>query len=137
MAKAYVFGPISFHGPQYLPVYKKSLSLCKKYFDEVIGSYPTFWDSDESHEDYYDRIRKTIVTADLFIGEVSQPSHGVGMEIQMSCDNDIPLVVLAEEGRHVSKMILGLPNLRKIIFYRGLDDLESELEAELETFTGG
>jgi hypothetical protein len=58
------------------------------------------------------------------------------MEIQMSCDRRIPLVVLAEEGRRVSNMILGLPNLRRVIFYRGLGDLERELEAELKTFSG-
>lgn len=133
MTKAYVFGPISFWGEQYLPVYQQAMLVCSHYFDEVIGSYPDFWESDEDPRTYYQRIRATIPTAGVFIGEFSQPSHGVGMEIQMSCEHQIPLIALVEEGRKISKMILGVPNLHQVIQYRDLNDLAEKLDAELKT----
>ncbi len=136
MSRAYIFGPISFHGQRYLPVYKKAISVCQRYFDEVIGSYPTFWESDESPREYYERIRKTIITADLFIGEFSQPSHGVGMEIQMSYDHKIPLIALVEKGEKISKMILGLENLKTVIEYEGLEELGERLEESLVKIIG-
>jgi len=134
MKSVYVFGPIHIFGQDYLPIYKRLMKVCEKYFDNVIGTYPDFWDSKESPRDFYDRTIKTIVKCGLFIGEVSSPSHGVGMEFQMAYDNKIPIIALAKEGIDVSIMILGIPNLRKIIRYKDVDDLVVKLERELEIF---
>ena len=110
------------------------MKLCENFFDKVIGTYPDFWKSNESPKDFYDRTLKTITNCDLFIGEVSSPSHGVGMEFQMAYDHKIPIIALAKEGIDVSVMILGIPNLRKVIHYKDLDDLVQKLEKELKQF---
>jgi len=108
------------------------MEICKNYFDKVIGTYPDFWDSKESPREFYDRTIETITKCDLFIGEVSSPSHGVGMEFQMAYDNKIPIIALAKEGADVSIMILGIPNLRKVIYYKDVDDLVNKLDHELK-----
>jgi hypothetical protein len=134
MTSVYVFGPIHLFGEDYLPVYKKIMDLCKKYFDGVIGTYPDFWDSKEEPKEFYNRTVETITKCDLFIGEVSSPSHGVGMEFQMAHQHNIPIIVLAKQGTEISIMVLGIPNLKKVIYYADLNDLLNKLEPELKNF---
>jgi hypothetical protein len=136
LTTAYVFGPITGHGERFLPVYKRATQICEKHFDEVIGSWPDFWKPEADRRVYFERIRHTIVNADLFVGELTQPSHGVGMELQMACDRNIPLIGLAEAGAKLSDLVLGLPNLRRVIHYHGLDAMAGELAAELSRLTG-
>ena len=130
----YVFGPIHLFGKDYLPIYKEIMKLSLKYFEKVLGTYPDFWDSRESPKDFYRRTLKTITKCDLFIAEVSSPSHGVGMELQMAHEYKIPIIGLAKEGITISSMVLGIPNLKKIIYYKNKIDLLENLESELKKF---
>jgi nucleoside 2-deoxyribosyltransferase len=133
MRSAYVFGPIHIFGKDYLPVYKRLMALCRRHFDRVIGTYPDFWGSKEKPQEFYDRTIRTITKCDLFIAEVSSPSHGVGMELQMAYEDKIPVIALAKQGVKISPMVLGLPNLLKLIRYKDVSDLEKKLESELHT----
>jgi len=136
MKSVYVFGPIYISGKDYLPVYKDINKLCEKYFNKVIGTYPDFWDSKETPREFWDRTYETIKDCDLFIAECSAPSHGVGMELQMGQENNIPIIVLVKEeieNFDKSTMVLGLPNLKKVIRYRDLTDLYQKLEQELKS----
>ncbi len=135
MTCVYVFGPIHLFGEDYLPIYKKLMELCKKYFNKVIGTYPDFWDSKEGPKEFYNRTIKTITKCDLFIGEVSSPSHGVGMEFQMAHEHNIPIIALAKQGIEISIMVLGIPNMQKVIYYKDIDDLLDKLDAELKSFS--
>ncbi|MFB6245775.1 MAG: hypothetical protein ABEJ03_05515, partial [Candidatus Nanohaloarchaea archaeon] len=127
-------GPIHIHGEDYLPVYKELMELCDEYFEEVIGTYPDFWDTDESPQEFYDRTIDTITDCDLFIAEVTSPSHGVGMELQMAVNNDIPVLALAQEGEDISSMVEGLPTLHKVLRYSNREDLVDKLEEELQNW---
>lgn len=131
MSKVYIFGPIHLFGDDYLPVYKNLRSLCQKYFDEVICTYPDFWDSKESPRDFYDRTYKTITKCDLFIGEISAPSIGVGMELQMAQEHGIPCIVLCKKGIEPSTMAIGIPCTKKAIYYEALDDLSRQIETAI------
>ena len=137
MKSVYVFGPIYISGKDYLPVYKKLHTLCSKYFDKVIGTYPDFWDTNETPRQFWDRTYEVITKCNLFIAECSAPSHGVGMELQMAQEHNIPVIALVREdieGFDKSLMVLGLPNLKTIIRYKNIDDLSKKLEAEIVTF---
>jgi hypothetical protein len=131
MSKVYIFGPIHLFGEDYLLVYKHLRSLCQKYFDEVVCTYPDFWDSKESPREFYGRTYKTITKCDLFIGEVSAPSIGVGMELQMAQDHGIPCIVLCKKGVEPSIMAIGIPCTKKVIYYETLDDLSGQIEAAI------
>lgn len=126
--KVYVFGPIHIFGKSYLPVYKHLIKLCKKYFDEVICTYPDFWNSKETPKKFYERTEREITKCDLFIGEVSSPSTGVGMEFQMAKERNIPCIALCKKDMKPSTMILGIPCVKKIIYYESLKDLSKKLE---------
>lgn len=130
MSKIYIFGPIYLFGEDYLPVYKRLNALASKYFDKIIGTYPDFWDSKETPQEFYERTVETIKDCDLFVAEVSSPSHGVGMELQMAADYNIPVFVLVKEEIDFSKsiMVLGMPTLKMVIRYKNADNLEEKLE---------
>lgn len=128
----YIFGPIYLFGDDYLPIYKELNRLASKYFEKVIGTYPDFWDSKESPQDFYKRTYETITKCDLFVAEVSSPSHGVGMELQMAKEYNIPIIAIAKGNISKSTMVLGLPNLKKMIAYKDLKDLKEKLEVEFK-----
>ena len=134
MKKVYIFGPIFLFGEDYLPVYKSINQLCSKYFIEVIGTFPDFWNSKETPQEFYKRTYKTIKDCDLFIAEVSSPSHGVGMELQMAQERNIPVIGLVKDGIDFSKstMVLGLPVLKEVISYGSSENLISKLEERLK-----
>lgn len=134
MKSVYIFGPIHLFGQDYLPVYKHLVNLCQRFFDTVICTYPDFWETKESPRKFYDRTYKTITKCDLFIGEVSSPSLGVGMEFQMAQEHNIPCVALCKKSVKPSNMILGIPCTKKIIYYADLDDLSSQLEKTIREF---
>lgn len=128
MASVYVFGPIHLFGQDYLPVYKHLMKLCSKHFSKVIGTYPDFWESKEKPREFYKRTYDTITKCDLFIGEVSSPSMGVGMEFQMAQEHGIPCIALCKKDVKPSIMIPGIPCTKEIIYYENLDDLSEKLE---------
>lgn len=136
MSKVYVFGPIHLFGKDYLPFYKAVMKLCKKFFDQAIGTYPDFWNSKETPKNFYNRTYETITDCDLFIAEVSSPSIGVGMELQMAVEKSIPIIAVAKEGIEISTMVTGLPNLFKVIRYTSIQDCIKKLEKELKSFGG-
>ena len=131
-SKAYVFGVIHMFGEDYLPVYKHLMEICKKHFDEVIGTWPDFWESKESPKEFYDRTVETIKDCNLFIGEVSAPSMGVGMEFQMAQEYNIPCIALCKKGIKPSMMIEGIPCTKKIIYYKNFENLSKQLEKEIK-----
>ncbi len=131
---AYVLGPISRHGPRFLPVYRAAVGACERHFAEVIGSWPTFWDHAIPPSDYDARIRALIPSAALFIAEVSEPSHGVGLELQMGADAGIPLLLMHERGAAISNMVLGLPTVRGRVEYADAADLAARLDERLREF---
>ncbi len=135
MKTAYVFGPIHLFGQDYLPIYKHLMTLCEPYFDKVIGTYPDFWDSKESPREFYDRTYDVITTCDLFIGEVSSPSMGVGMEFQMAQEHNIPCIALCKKGVEPSIMITGIPCTQEVVFYDDFSGLSKQLNKLLSNLS--
>ncbi len=58
-------------------------------------------------EEVYRRDIDWITESDAVIAEVSTPSHGVGYEIGFALNHAKPVLCCYQEGRPVSKMILG------------------------------
>lgn len=137
MTSVYVFGPIYISGIDYLETYKKINSICEKYFDKVLGTYPDFWNTNENAREFWDRTYSSITGCNLFIAECSTPSHGVGMEMQMGQEHNIPLIVVAKadiKNFEKSLMVMGLPNLKCVIRYKDFEDLYAQLNKVLKEF---
>ena len=60
-----------------------------------------------SAPDVYERDVAWVKACDVVVAEVSTPSHGVGYEIALAVCSGKPIVCGYQEGRRVSKMILG------------------------------
>lgn len=137
MKLVYIFGPIHLFGEDYLSVYKNLTKVSKKYFDKVICTYPDFWETKETSKEFYKRTYETITKCHLFIGEVSSPSMGVGMEFQMAQEKNIPCVALVKEGVKVSSMIKGIPCIKRIISYKNFKDLKNQVEKAIKDYYKG
>ena len=76
----------------------------------------------------YNTDRKAVESADLIIAEVSYPSHGVGMEIMHAIHIGKPIIAIAQAGKKVSRMVLGIDYEKfQSYFYTDLTDLENYL----------
>lgn len=135
MDSVYIFGPIHIHGDDYRETYENLVNISDQYFAESLGTYPDFWDTDESPKEFYDRTKEEITECDLFVAEVTAPSHGVGMELEMAVNNDIPVIALAKKDQDISSMVEGLPVLEKVLRYENQVDLEEKLEGEFQRLT--
>ncbi len=134
MKSVYIFGPIHLFGKSYLPVYKQVSRLSAKYFPRVISTYPDFWDTKETPRQFYNRTYRVITKCDLFIAEISSPSTGVGMELQMAQEHKIPVIGLCRQGVKPSSMAVGIPSVKKVVFYKNQKDLLVQLEKRLRQF---
>lgn len=76
--------------------------------------------------------RTAVMNAALVIAEVSIPSHGTGIEMAHHADRSV--ILLAEEGKHVSRLILGNPAVIGFVRYRTLEDLRPELDALISKY---
>lgn len=135
MKSVYVFGPIHLFGENYLDFYKRISSLCAQYFPKVVGTYPDFWETSETPRQFYKRTYETITKLDLFIGEVTSPSWGVGMEFQMAQEHSIPCIGLCKNGNEPSSMIMGIPCLKQMVFYDDIGDAVRKLQPLLQEYT--
>lgn len=74
----------------------------------------------------YERDTGWIRESEVLIAEISTPSHGVGYEIGYALDRSIPVICLYQEGKSVSKLILGNrnPNLTTFAYVNIEDALE-------------
>ncbi len=82
----------------------------------------------------YKRAFKLVNEADLIIGEQSQPSTGQGMEIREAAILKKPLIIIAKENSKISGLVKGCPTLKKIIYYKNLENLQSKLEKIISKF---
>jgi nucleoside 2-deoxyribosyltransferase len=66
-------------------------------------------------KEVYERDMAWIRACDVLIAEVSVPSHGVGYEIGFALGIGKPVLALSQEGRKVSKMVSGYPNVNLVV----------------------
>ncbi len=60
--------------------------------------------------DVYERDVEWLTACDVLLAEISTPSHGVGYEIGLALTLQKPVLCIYQQGRKVSKMILGNPD---------------------------
>jgi hypothetical protein len=106
----------------------------------------------------YEWDRKMVESSDLIIAEASFPSAGLGIELQIAENKNIPIVLIYKDysinkvsnveyqnpdhktynlqiGKGiVSLMALGLPNIKQVLMYGGLDFCITELTRIVSDF---
>jgi len=68
----------------------------------------------------------------LLIVVAIAPSWGGGIEVEMACRSNVPVIILCEKGKKISHLLLGNPSVRHVIFYQGPTDALRQLRKCLE-----
>jgi nucleoside 2-deoxyribosyltransferase len=89
-----------------------------------------------SAREVYEVDRYHVSTADLVIAYVGIPSLGTGQEIEIAREHDVPVLLLYERGKPLSRITRGSPNIIGEIrfddFGEALHQLEAILAGELK-----
>lgn len=125
--KAYITCPVS-HTKERLNLLPEIKSIVEKKgitsFVFEIGGNP---------DEIFNRDYEQLKLCDLIIAEVSETSHGVGIEIGMSHLLNLKRILLLEKGKYITKLAQGMPNTT-IIEYENLEDLKTKLFSALDNF---
>ncbi|MBD3251991.1 hypothetical protein GF380_06120 [Candidatus Uhrbacteria bacterium] len=79
-----------------------------------------------------DQIDRTAVThSAVVIAEVSIPSHGCGIEVEMAYHAHVPVILLVKKGTRLSRLVAGSPSVVAIIEYESNKDLLDALQGAL------
>ena len=68
----------------------------------------------------------------MVIAYVGYPSLGVGAELEHANAKGIPLILLYEVGEKVSRLVLGVPTVQKVIDYRCEEEALREIRNLLQ-----
>lgn len=78
-------------------------------------------------EEVYDLDRKQVTDSNLLIAYVGYPSLGVGLEIEIAREKNIPVVLLMEKERRISRMARGNPAVVAEIHFSDFSDALRQL----------
>ncbi len=81
-------------------------------------------------KDIFERDYNQLKSCHLIIAEVSELSHGVGIEIGLSYGLGLKRVLLIQEGKHVTKLAQGMPQTT-IVEYKDVKDMKNKLKKVL------
>jgi hypothetical protein len=84
-------------------------------------------------EEIFNRDFNALKSSQIIIAEVSERSHGVGIEIGLSFSLGLRRILLIEKGQFVSKLAQGMPDTT-IIEYSSVEDLKGKLKGALSVF---
>ena len=87
---------------------------------------------DLSPKDVYEIDTREVSESDLVIAYVGVPSLGVGSEIEIARENEVPVILLYEKDERISRMIRGNPTIMAEISFTDFDDALQQLRASLE-----
>lgn len=123
--KAYITCPVS-HTQERLDLLPDIKTIAEfkgiKAFVFIIGGTP---------EEIFQRDYEQLASSTLLIAEVSERSHGVGIEIGMSYLLGLKRILLMQKGNSVTKLAQVMPDT-VIIEYETAEDLKSKLASELD-----
>ena len=75
----------------------------------------------------YKRAMSLLQDTKLVIAEMSNISTGQGMELQEAVNLNIPILVIAKEGSKISGLVKGCNNVKTIIYYNKIEDIEDKI----------
>ncbi len=125
MLHAYLSGPIIHAHLQKRDFYSVVVETLRKHHIEVFA--PQFLAPLEPREIYL-RDVQWVRDSDFLVGEVSNPSLGVGMEIMLAIEHRKPILLFRQAGSdRLSRMVLGARG-KALFTYEDSTDVQSILE---------
>jgi hypothetical protein len=80
----------------------------------------------------YDIDRAHVTSARVVVAYAGIPSFGVGIEVELAREHAVPVVLVVERDRTVSRLLLGNPAVVDVVRFGDLDGLRRGLTAALE-----
>src|SRR2546430_2115307 len=81
----------------------------------------------------YEIDRAHVTSAAVVIAYAGIPSFGVGIEVELAREHGVPVIIVAERDRPISRLLLGNPAVVELVKFGDLDGLRRALTAALET----
>jgi hypothetical protein len=79
----------------------------------------------------YEIDRAHVTSAAVVIAYAGIPSFGVGIEVELAREHGVPVVIVAERDRPISRLLLGNPAVVEVVKFADLDGLRRALAAAL------
>jgi hypothetical protein len=80
----------------------------------------------------YDIDRAHVTAARVVVAYAGIPSFGVGIEVELAREHAVPVILVVERDRTVSRLLLGNPAVVDVVRFADLDGLRRGLAASLE-----
>src|SRR4029077_5545872 len=80
----------------------------------------------------YEIDRAHVPGAAVVVAYAGIPSFGVGIEVELAREHAVPVVLVVERERTVSRLLLGSPAVVEVVRFADLDGLRRGLAAALE-----
>jgi len=84
-----------------------------------------------SPKDILKRDIESVLKSDMLIAEVSNPSHGVGMEVAIAFLSGKKIILIKNKNSKISYMLQGIPD-KEIIEYTSKEDIKEKLSEKLK-----
>jgi hypothetical protein len=79
----------------------------------------------------YEIDRAHVTSAAVLIAYAGIPSFGVGIEVELAREHAVPVIIVAERDRPISRLLLGNPAVVDVVKFGDLDGLRRTLAAAL------
>lgn len=112
-------------------LYEDIILICNRFGKKVLSPIDTS-NFEWTEKERYIRAFESVKWADIIIWEQSNPSTWQWMEIRESSILAKPLLVIGKTGSKISGLVKWSPNLKEIIYYENIKDLEKKLSNFLE-----
>jgi len=70
--------------------------------------------------------------SDVIVAYVGEPSTGTGIEIELAKNHKIPVYILYEKGKRISRMLRGCPAIKKELVFTSQEDALTQFDALLK-----
>ncbi|MGV9001799.1 MAG: hypothetical protein ACOH18_02490 [Candidatus Saccharimonadaceae bacterium] len=127
MTKAYITSPVSYtqNRLDLLPHIKEVV--------EAHGIESFVFEIGGKADDIFARDYANLASSNIIIAEVSERSHGVGIELGLSYSLGLKRILLLAEDGSVSKLAEGMPDTT-ILVYKSVEHLKEILSKELASY---
>ncbi|MBI5620513.1 nucleoside 2-deoxyribosyltransferase [Candidatus Gottesmanbacteria bacterium] len=81
----------------------------------------------------YDTDIRELAKSDLMIVYLGEPTTGTGQEIEYAKEHNIPVYLLYEKGKRITRMVLGSPNIKGKFEFISEEDALAQLDTLLKS----
>jgi len=137
MSNVYISGALTgIENPTVIKAFYEAIGLlCEKMgFHAYVPHINTdpINNPDISPRQVFETDKRQVSASDLVIAYLGCPSFGVGMELAYAEMKAIPIILLYEKGKHISRFPRGIPTVFSEIQFTNSEDALEQLKTVLE-----